>query len=144
MLDDCISPSACVPENRLVLQTRDSKQRSQEARSDKMYTSQRTGNENGRQEYANQGNTSPAQTPSHAYSPSSMRASRPRIPSASGAPQSPQYNRSHPTSPIIARVPIGGPPSHPQDRPSAGYYDPTSDSRTYQQRSPAQVCRPQN
>lgn len=108
-----------------------------------MYSSQRPPSEHGQQEYAIQGNTSPAQTPSQGYSPS-MRANRPRMSSASGPPQSPQYNRSHPTSPAIARMPIGGPPVHPQERPSVGYYDPTSDSRDYnpskyQPRSPVGV-----
>ncbi|KAL1302510.1 hypothetical protein AAFC00_002898 [Neodothiora populina] len=61
-------------------------------------------------------------------------------------PLSPRYNRSHPTSPSIARIPPLSSPSRPRDRTSSGYYDPTQESReraaeytrpAYQPRSPA-------
>lgn len=114
-----------------------------------MYSSQRPGNEHPPREYAPHSNTSPTQTPSHAYSPTD-RANRPRIPSFSRQPQSPQYNRSHPSSPSASRVPLPAPLSQPRERPSSGYYDPTSDSREripeyqppqYQPRSPIQVSQ---
>ena len=107
-----------------------------------MYSSHRSGPEHQVQEYANHGNVSPTQTPTHAYSPTE-RANRSRIPSVSR--QSPQYNRSHPASPTVSRIPLG-PPT--QERPSSGYYDPTSDSRErapeynhsqYHSRSPLQA-----
>lgn len=70
---------------------------------------------------------------------SSDQIPRPRIPSYPGPPLSPQYNRSHPSSPSAARLP---PPSSPsqaaRERASAGYYDPTQDSRD----RPSEYARP--
>lgn len=96
----------------------------------------RGGADNRIPDYASSSNQSPMPTP-HGASPGDM-ARPPTYPQSGPAPHSPQYNRSHPSSPTVSRLPPPPSPSHqPRDRPSSGYYDPTSDSR--QPRSPIQV-----
>ncbi|GAB7357249.1 hypothetical protein MBLNU459_g8228t1 [Dothideomycetes sp. NU459] len=97
----------------------------------------RGGADNRASDYANSANPSPM--PSH-HAPSPGERPRPPPYPASTqppAPHSPQYHRSHPSSPTASRLPPPPSPSHQaRDRPSSGYYDPTSDSR--QPRSPVQ------
>lgn len=100
---------------------------------------QRGGAENNRgHEYGHAVSQSPMVT-THQHSPVDS-VSRQRIPSYPGPPpHSPQYNRSHPTSPSITRLP---PPSSPiqatRERASSGYYDPTQDSSD----RPSEYTRP--